>query len=258
MEEVKYTRVADLKRLNFITRAVSAVSKTDGIILDVGCGNGLMSQALGKLGYRVTGIDMSAKAIESARAANHLENVEFHVKSAEELQKEEMQYDAIICSEVLEHLDRPIDLLQVLFTLLKDDGTLVVTVPNGMGPREVLVTKPMQKLKRDNKKLWNVISKGKRVMGYSGKTVQSDSDDLTHIHFFTRKDLSHMARETKFEIVQFEKADFIEDVFPISLLTKRSTFLQKLDCKAADILPYQLTGGFYTVWKKSPAARKAE
>jgi hypothetical protein len=90
----------------------------------------------------------------------------------------------------------------------------------------------------------------KKLFGYKGTTVQSDADDLTHIQFFTTKTLKQLAADNRFEIVQFGKTNFIEDVFPFSLVTKRIKTLQKWDCAVAEIMPYRFTGGFVTVWKK--------
>ena len=78
-------------------------------------------------------------------------------------------------------------LLQVLYQSLKNDGVLIVTVPNGKGPREVFVTKPTQNLRRKNNWMWRLIKSIKRIFGYGGTTVQSSADDLTHIQFFTKK-----------------------------------------------------------------------
>lgn len=250
MSNLSFSRIVDLKRLQFITRSVSSISKEEGIILDVGCGNGLISHQLGALGYKIHGIDISRKAIERAKSLNKLNNVCFFLKSAEELEESGTLYDAIVCSEVLEHLENPISLLNKLHSLLKKDGVLIVTVPHGMGPREVLVTKPMQWIKQHNKKLWDVITRTKKKMGYTGKTVQSDSDDLTHIHFFTKRDLLSISKTCNFKIISFEKSDFLEDVFPFSLLSKRIQLLQKLDCKIADLLPHYLVGGFHSAWVK--------
>jgi 2-polyprenyl-3-methyl-5-hydroxy-6-metoxy-1,4-benzoquinol methylase len=73
------------------------------------------------------------------------------VVSAEQLIAEEKKYDAIICSEVLEHLNKPGDLLNTISQSLTNTGVLIVTVPNGMGPRELFVTKPVIWLqKKDN------------------------------------------------------------------------------------------------------------
>jgi hypothetical protein len=81
--------------------------------------------------------------------------------------------------------------------------------------------------------------------------VQSAADNLDHIQFFSKKDLEQLSKQHGFKITGFGKANFIEDVFPFSLFAKRLVFLQKIDCKIADILPYQFTGGFFTVWEKN-------
>ena len=65
-----------------------------------------------------------------------------------ELVADEEKYHAVICSEVLEHLHEPGKLLAVLHAILHDDGVLLVTVPNGTGPRELLITRPIIFLKR--------------------------------------------------------------------------------------------------------------
>lgn len=238
----------DIKRLKFITDSLRNAIPTGGHILDVGCGNGVISRHLGQFGYQVLGIDISDKAIAVAKSKNTLPNVRFEVISAEDLTAQG-KFDGAICSEVLEHLHHPEVLLNTLYKSLKDDGILVVTVPNGKGPREALVTRPMLRV-RKNPQLQNFICKVKQALGYKGTTVQSQADNLDHVQFFTLKDLEKLAAANHFRIVRFCKTNFIEDVFPFSLLTKRIKALQALDCKVAEILPYGLTGGFNTVWKK--------
>jgi hypothetical protein len=125
-----------------------------------------------------------------------------------------------------------------------------VTVPNGKGPRESLVTKPVQRMQKKNGWVWRTVNKFKQSLGYEGTTVQSAADDLTHIQFFTRPSLEKLAADNTFRIVRFGKTNFIEDVFPFSFITKKIKILQKWDCAVADVLPYQLTGGFVTVWEK--------
>jgi 2-polyprenyl-3-methyl-5-hydroxy-6-metoxy-1,4-benzoquinol methylase len=248
---MEFKRVADIKRLQFIVKTLQNNLPPGSVVLDVGCGNGVISRSLGEAGYNVQGIDVSDKAIAKARQLNKLPNVSFDVISAEQLIAEGKKYDAIICSEVLEHLNRPEDLLKTLNQSLTDNGVLIVTVPNGMGPRELLVTKPVTWLQRKNNFIWRGLLKTKKLLGYKGTTVQSDASDLTHIQFFTRKSLSSLAKLNDFKITQFGKTNFIEDVFPFSILSKRLLFLQKMDCAIADILPYRCTGGFVTVWKKN-------
>ncbi|HYG37023.1 MAG TPA: class I SAM-dependent methyltransferase [Cytophagales bacterium] len=246
----QYTKAIDLKRLRFITDNLKRYAPNGKKILDVGCGNGNISIHLGKLGYEVLGIDISDKAIAKASAYNDLPNVKFEVRSAEEIVASGVKYDGIICSEVLEHLNAPEKLLSVIHQILKDDGVLIVTVPNGFGPRELFMTKPMQWMRKENNFLWKFVSKTKQTLGYNGTTIQSDAEDLTHVQFFTHKALKKLSKQNNFSIVKLGKSNFVEDVFPFSLVTKKVKALQFVDCKIADVLPSQFTGGFNTVWKK--------
>jgi 2-polyprenyl-3-methyl-5-hydroxy-6-metoxy-1,4-benzoquinol methylase len=246
---MEFERIADKKRSDFISGAISKNVPITGQILDVGCGNGIISRTVGALGYHVTGIDSSEKTIEAAQSANKLSNVKFTVVDAGYFAPERGKYSAIICSEVLEHLRDPGALLSLLHESLVDNGFLLVTVPNGFGPREMFVTRPVQYLQK-NKFTSKIISSFKKVFGYKGTTVQSSADDLSHIQFFTYSSLSKLARANGFIITEIKKSNFIEQVFPFSLAFRRSAGLQKLDCRLADLLPTGFTSGFMTIWKK--------
>lgn len=247
---MEFSRVADKKRLQFILDAITANVHAGDEILDVGCGNGIITAAVGKSGFTVTGIDASDKAIATAQASNNLPNLKFMVVAAGELAVQPRKFSAIICSEVLEHLHDPSSLLDILKNGLKDDGVLIVTVPNGLGPRETFVTKPVQYLQRKNNIAWKLVSAFKRTLGYKGITVQSSADDLSHIQFFTEKALLKLANEHGFTISAIKKTNFIEQVFPFSLIIKRSVALQRLDCRLADALPLRFTSGFMMIWRK--------
>jgi SAM-dependent methyltransferase len=247
---MEFERVADIKRLKFISDVLKTGLPLGAEVLDVGCGNGVISRSLGEQGFKVKGVDISEKAIARAKELNTSDNVQFEVKSAEQLVSDGTLYHAIICSEVLEHLNEPGKLLSILYSVLHQDGVLIVTVPNGRGPRELFVTRPIIALQRGNGPLWKIISRLKHSLGYRGTTVQSSAEDLTHIQFFTKTSLQQIAAENRFSIVRFGKTNFLEDVFPFSLLTKRIKALQKLDCAIAEKLPYALNGGFVTVWEK--------
>lgn len=253
---VTYERIADQKRLNFIANAVASRAGKHGKVLDVGCGNGVISIQLGRLGFNVTGIDVSEKTIQTASSNNPFEHVSFKVLSAEELVATGELFDVIICSEVLEHLSHPEQLLKTLYLSLKPNGILIVTVPNGYGPRETLVTKPYLKMRNNHGFVWRIVTTLKSWMGYRGTTVQSAADNLDHIQFFSRSDLHQLAAANKFKITKLGKANFIEDVFPFSFFTRRIKFLQKMDCKIADVLPFACTGGFFSIWEKEEALGK--
>ncbi|HWJ24908.1 MAG TPA: methyltransferase domain-containing protein, partial [Flavisolibacter sp.] len=173
MKIVEYNRIADIKRLQFIIDILKSNLPDGAVVLDVGCGNGIISRGLGREGFNVYGIDVSERAVEKARSLTDLPNVKFDVISAEQLVADGKRYNAVICSEVLEHLDHPEKLLNTLYQSLADDGVLIVTVPNGMGPREVFVTKPVIKMQREQNWKWRMLTKTKKLLGYSGTTVQS-------------------------------------------------------------------------------------
>jgi len=248
---MEYKRIADIKRLQFIINTLNENIQKDSSVLDVGCGNGIISRAIGKEGYRVHGIDISEKAIEKAKTLTTLENVTFDNISAEQLVADGYRYDAVICSEVLEHLNHPERLLKVLYDSLMDNGVIIVTVPNGRGAREMFVTRPVIRMQQNNNLMWRMLPKVKKLLGYSGTTVQSDAEDLTHVQFFTKRSLYDLATANNFKIIKFNVTNFIDDVFPFSILTKRIVYLQKIDAKLADKLPANFAGSFVSVWKKN-------
>ena len=247
---IGYTRYADIKRLKFIEDQLKEYGIQDGAsVLDVGCGNGIISMHLGRLGYNVLGVELSEDALEVAKSNNDLPNVEFRKENAEKLKIEGLSFDVVICSEVLEHLYEPENLLHPLHGLLKETGIFIVTVPNGVGPRELLVTRPYISMRKVPilLKLTNGL---KKMLGYSGTTIQSSASDLDHVQFFTRKQLRSLAEKTSFKIQLFNSSNFIDDVFPFSLIGRKSMAVQKFDAKVADALPVGLSGGYLMVWKK--------
>src|ERR1700749_4158074 len=165
---MEYARFADVKRLKFIIDVLEAKLPSGAEVLDVGCGNGVISRSLGERGLTIKGIDVSEKAIARARELNKFPNVRFDVVSAEQLVADGQRYHAVICSEVLEHLNDPGKLLSVLHELLDTNGVLIVTVPNGVGPRELFVTRPVIALQKRNNWMWKTVQGAKRLFGYKG------------------------------------------------------------------------------------------
>lgn len=249
MRIMEYNRVADIKRLEFIQEVLKEHFPSGAEVLDVGCGNGIIARGVGASGYCIKGIDVSEKTIEKARELTDNPNVTFEVVSAEDLVATGKRFHAVICSEVLEHLHHPGQLLETLYHSLTDDGILIVTVPNGRGPRELFVTRPMIKIQQ-KENLSRTIDKVKKLLGYGGATVQSDADDLTHVQFFSKSDLYTLAKNHGFQITRFGVNNFADDVFPFSIIARRSRTLQKMDAKLANGIPHEYAGSFISVWQK--------
>jgi 2-polyprenyl-3-methyl-5-hydroxy-6-metoxy-1,4-benzoquinol methylase len=236
--------IEDLKRLSFIVSELHAHFEEDRnkSILEVGCGNGRISKGIASQGYQVKGVDIDEDSIELAESTNRFTNLKFEAVPAEKLPYNE-SFDAIVCSEVLEHLTEPELVLDFAKERLKKNGILITTVPNGKGPREVLMTRPMQYLQKNN--FGQALQKVKRSMGYGHGTAQSSNPDLEHIQFFSKKDIVELHERFGFQLKSFKKSDSIRNVFPYSLLTRRIKPLEKLDCQIANVLPTPLVSGFY-------------
>ena len=102
-------------------------------VLDVGCGGGLLSEALAREGADVTAIDLAPDLVKVAKL-HGLESgikAEYRVQSVEELAAEQpASFDAITCMELLEHVPDPGAILAACATLLKPGGRLFVSTLN--------------------------------------------------------------------------------------------------------------------------------
>lgn len=100
---------------------------------DIGCGGGLLSEALARAGARVTGVDAGGSLIELARthAAAAGLAVEYLTGTAEALAAERPgAFDLVTCMELIEHVPDPDTLLGACAALLVPGGTLVVSTLN--------------------------------------------------------------------------------------------------------------------------------
>jgi 2-polyprenyl-6-hydroxyphenyl methylase/3-demethylubiquinone-9 3-methyltransferase len=102
-------------------------------VLDVGCGGGLLSEALAREGAQVTAIDLAPDLLKIARL-HGLESgvkVEYRHSSAEALAAElPGAFDAIVCMEMLEHVPDPASVLRACATLLRPGGRLFASTLN--------------------------------------------------------------------------------------------------------------------------------
>lgn len=97
-------------------------------VLEVGCGFGYLTYSLIKSGINIKGIDISETAIQNAieKYGNHYETI-----SAEDLAiRDQENYDVIILTEVIEHIENPMSMLNALKKLLKPGGDILLTTPN--------------------------------------------------------------------------------------------------------------------------------
>jgi 2-polyprenyl-6-hydroxyphenyl methylase / 3-demethylubiquinone-9 3-methyltransferase len=117
-------------RLSYIE---SAAGLEDARALDVGCGGGILSEAMARRGARVLGIDLSQAVLDVAEL-HALESklaVEYKAIAAEELAAAAAgTFDLVTCMEMLEHVPDPAVTLTALATLVKPGGHVIVSTLN--------------------------------------------------------------------------------------------------------------------------------
>ena len=117
-------------RLGYVAGRVSLAGAR---VLDVGCGGGLLSEAMAASGARVTALDLAPELIEVARL-HLLESgldVDYRLQSVESLAEEApASFDAITCMEMLEHVPDPGSVLRACARLLKPGGVLLLSTLN--------------------------------------------------------------------------------------------------------------------------------
>jgi SAM-dependent methyltransferase len=100
--------------------------RTDGRVVDVGCGSGTTLAQLRDLGWRTEGVDSDPKAVAAASSRG----LEVHLGSLPDRRYPDSSMDAVTMSHVIEHVPDPAGLLRECRRVLKPDGRLVVVTPN--------------------------------------------------------------------------------------------------------------------------------
>ena len=156
-------------------------------ILDVGCGYALLSKQLKRAYPKLNfyGIEHAKEASQSSQKILKLLRCDIEDISYIRQQLKTKKFDIIIFSDVLEHLYDPVGVIKSYQSLLKKDGTIVVSVPN----------------------IANIFSRIALLFGYFNYS-ETGVMDKTHIRFFNRKNLKQLAKESDLKIVS-QKYDSI-------------------------------------------------
>jgi SAM-dependent methyltransferase len=99
-------------------------------VLDLGCGEGYGSNLLAEVAERVTGIDLSAEAVEHARTRYPRTNLTFEVGDCRKAGFPDHQFDLVVSFEMIEHIAEHEELLTEVRRVLKSDGVFVISSPD--------------------------------------------------------------------------------------------------------------------------------
>lgn len=144
-------------------------------VLDAGCGNGRATAAFGALGYEAFGADVAAGAVRRAREAGVRRVVQSMLDAG--LPFRSGSFDAVYCSEVLEHLFAPWVAVQEFRRLIRPGGILFVSVPYHGMAKNIAVA----------------------VVGFE----RHFPPDGEHIRFFTRVSLGKMLERSGFHVRRY-------------------------------------------------------
>ena len=106
-------------RLQFLERFVVLSGLR---VLDVGCGGGILSEALAERGASVLGIDLAESALQAAEEHRAGQAVEYRLESSRETAARGEVFDVVTCMEMLEHVADPAAVLRDIHALLKPGG----------------------------------------------------------------------------------------------------------------------------------------
>lgn len=191
-----------IKENNFtyyqILKIVNKYVKPKSKILDIGCGAGTLAFYFAAKGNNVTGIDISSKAIKACKETSQNLNLDKNtnfIVSAFPTKEIRGTYDFIICSEVIEHLEKDVEALKVMNRLLKKNGLVFLSTPS--------VNSPLYKLgllKEFDKRVGHLrryeIEGLKNNLGAAGfKVIEAKkADGILRIFLFTNETAGKLIR----------------------------------------------------------------
>jgi 2-polyprenyl-3-methyl-5-hydroxy-6-metoxy-1,4-benzoquinol methylase len=149
--------------------------KNNGNILDVGCGNGTFLNFIKKYGWNTYGTEISDYSIIKCKE----KDINVFKGELHEAEHQNKYFDVVVVNQVLEHLYDPLNFLIECKRILKDDGLLIIGVPN--------------------------------FNSYDSRILQGDWQALqvpTHLYHFSTKTLTRMLEKAGFQVA-FRKQPFL-------------------------------------------------
>ena len=210
-------------------------------VLDIGCGTGEnVSIPMAKLfpAIQFTAIDSDKNSIEYAKSINLNTNLTFMIDA--ELNANE-KFDLIIASEVLEHVERPIEFLDLLREKLSTNGRMILTLPNGYGPFE------LASLIENLFYFFGGYFIIRTIKSYFSKKIikimsQDTLANSPHINFFSYKNIQNTLSHSGWSIISFSARTFLCG-FGFDWILRGKSILE-WNANVADRIPAELNSAW--------------
>jgi 2-polyprenyl-3-methyl-5-hydroxy-6-metoxy-1,4-benzoquinol methylase len=250
-EETQYGIVKRIRVIReWVRQAKERTGKDVLRILDYGCGTGdHITFPLARAGYKVFGVDIHEPSILEARRRYALPNLTFRTVDAQDLLGTGLSFDVIVCSEVLEHLDDPSELLGIFRRLIRPGGALIITTPNGYGSFEMLrcVERAFTRIGFHQGLRWvfhKVSQLSRRVEHNKNPSAEPEpgflNRDSVHVQFFRLRSLEKLFPTSGFCIVARRARTFLCGPYVDTLfhLSPGRQVVLRVNNRLADLLPF--------------------
>jgi SAM-dependent methyltransferase len=196
------------KRFEFCRDLVREIRPA--LVLDVGCGTGTqLTRPLAEAfpDVQFVGVDPDEVSIRYAQSLPALPNLQF---GGTALLDRHTRVDLVIASEVVEHVENPDQFLADLRCKLPENGRLVITVPNGYGPYEMVAA--LECLLRILRVYWVMRKFKRRLLNQPApeRAVMQDSLAISpHLNFFSASCLQRLFCNSGLRVVRYQPRTFL-------------------------------------------------